>query len=87
MALFNRYTGERATPEQKARVIARANAILDSPYSSPERLAWAMDVIPPDQFEARFWESVRKGKERKRAQQEEENAAILSGQQRHNLQR
>jgi hypothetical protein len=69
MPLFNRETGEQATPEQEARVIRRANDILDSPYSAPELVAWAMDVIPPDQFEARFWESVRKGKERRRVQQ------------------
>lgn len=67
--LFNRETGEQATPEQEAQVFAVANDILDNPYAAPELLEWAMDVIPADQFEMRFWESVRKGKERKRAQE------------------
>lgn len=68
MPLFNRNTGEQATPKQEAQVIAVANDILDDPYAAPELVGWAMDVIPPDQFEYRFWESVRKGKERKRRQ-------------------
>ena len=69
MPLFNRETGEQATPEQEARIITVANDILDDPYAAPELMAWAMDVLPPDQVELRFWESVRKQAERKRAQQ------------------
>lgn len=66
MPLFNRETGEQATLEQEARVFAVANGILDNPYAALELVEWAMGVIPADQFEMRFWESVRKGKERER---------------------
>lgn len=75
MALFNRETGEKATPELERIIMAKANDILDSPYSAPELITWAMDVIPPDQFEARFWEGVRKGQERRHAQQAGEGPA------------
>jgi len=68
--LFNRHTGEQATPAQEAKVIATANAILDNPYAAPELLEWAMDIIPGDQFEMRFWESVREERTRKRREQE-----------------
>ena len=59
MPLFNRETGEQATPEEEARIVAVANDILDDPYAAPELMAWAMDVLPPEQVESRFWESVR----------------------------
>lgn len=54
MRLVNRQTGEEATDAQYEAARLRAEEIIDSPYSSPEQIEWALG-FPSMEF--RFWES------------------------------
>lgn len=65
MTLVNRLTGEPPTEQERRLIEARARQILASPYSSPEQVAWAIEVGPPG-CELVFWESCREKAARKR---------------------
>jgi len=56
VTLINRLTGEEATTEEYEACLQRAQKILDSPYSSPEKIAWAMQFPG---VVVRSWESCR----------------------------
>jgi len=57
MTLINRLTGQEPTPEEWERIKYRAQRILDSPYSSPEQIEWAM-LVPGVTIPV-SWESTR----------------------------
>lgn len=62
--LVDRQTGKEVTPEQLEACQARAQKILSSPYSSPELIAWAMEVPGVDVLA--IWESSREQAQGKR---------------------
>jgi len=68
MTLVNRFTGEPPTEEEQAAIERRALQILQSPYSSPEQVAWAVEVGPPG-CELVFWESCQEKAIRLRKEQ------------------
>lgn len=68
MAIINRFTGKLPTDAEQITIERRALRILASPYSSPEQVAWAVEVGPPD-YELAFWESSREKAMRQRKEQ------------------
>ena len=68
MAIVNRFTGELPTEQEQAAINRRALQILSSPYSSPEQVAWAIEVGAPD-CELIFWESCQEKAIRHRKEQ------------------
>ena len=68
MTIVNRFTGEPPTEQEQKAIERRALQILASPYSSPEQVAWAIDVGPPG-CELAFWESTREKAIRQRKEQ------------------
>ena len=54
MELINRQTGQEATPEIYEAARQRAEEIVDSPYSAPEQIEWALGFPG---MELNFWES------------------------------
>lgn len=69
MPLVNRLTGKEATTKERAACAVRAQEILDSPYSLPEKLAWALQFteLPA----ARAWENSRQQAAQHRRQEQQ----------------
>lgn len=63
--IINRFTGEPPTENEQRLIEMRALQILQSPYSSPELVAWAIEVGPTG-CELVFWESCQETANRKR---------------------
>lgn len=57
-AFRNRYTGLPPTPDEWRQMQLRARRIMSSPYSAPELIDWAMNVLP--NAELYFWEPSNK---------------------------
>lgn len=56
----NKETSLSPTEEEQARIDARARQILNSPYSAPELIEWAMACASPEVSGAVYvWESIR----------------------------
>lgn len=45
MTLINRFTGKEPTKQEWQQCKAEAIRILQSPYSSPEQIEWAMGFV------------------------------------------
>jgi hypothetical protein len=62
MPVINKETGLPPTEQEQHAIDAQAIIILSSPYSAPERIAWAIDCASLDVVEDWFfnqWESCR----------------------------
>ncbi len=69
MAVINRETGQPPTEREQHAIDAHAIGILSSPYSAPERVAWAIDCASPEIAERWFfcqWESHQRATIRRR---------------------
>ena len=71
--LVNRFTGEPPTEAEQRAIERRALQILASPYSSPEQVAWAVEVGPPG-CENVYWESTRERAIRRHREEKDHEA-------------
>jgi hypothetical protein len=67
MTLVNIETGQQATQAEYADCVLRAREIIQSPYSSPEQIEWALQFPG---MEYVFWESAN---DRRLARQRQES--------------
>jgi hypothetical protein len=75
MSIINRFTGQPPTEKEQKLIEQRALQILGSPYSSPEQVAWAIEVGPPG-CEQVYWESARERAQRLRREERDREVTV-----------